>query len=762
MPSSPSISPDDRFGPSIAGVNSVSFSLADTDDTGSNDSISYKPLFPVIPSNPPFLFGLPQRQTSRRKCHRQTPLPQCDHVSLHGNILSPSAESSNTGSLSLPDIPEDECSISQDDLDKPECVDPYDKISTSNLFDHDLIDLAQGHVPGDLPTGSDKLPPPCSCCEKPLGSCPEFINSHVELVHQIFQTGQANQDGLRIPLRQPFLRPSLWANLLGSYWDRVPILEGLHFGWDIGLVGSPTPISASRNHPSAVEFSDDVRHYIKTELAYGCILGPLSRRKLPFPVSVCPLGAVPKQLSLRRRIITDCTFSGKGINNWIPKRWYRGRYWKIDLPTVDSIIALIKRVREQYPGEIVVGFKMDLSRYFRYLLVDPGQSPYLALQAEHQLFLDLVFSYGNRGAMVAAQRLSDGLCWIYRTKVPPSPGAVNSGQDCSCPGPCSCGSNSMVDYVDDFISICPQSHAEHLWKSFSDLLQQLGLKPSLTPGHLVPPSTTFVGLGILFNLDDNTISVPSEKLAATRELILLWLHKLEASKQELQSLLGKLLHVCRVVRSGRLLLSRMLETYRRCIQAGGMVRLDNEFVLDLRWWHENLEGWNGISFLEFKDFDNKVALDASTNGALDSGPGLGGFNFMRNEWFKCGVPDRCRNWHIADLELLCHLVAIRLWGSTWTGLKIYGLTDSEPCELLLRHGRSRVNLRLSMARAISSLEHRFNFQWVSGPIRSKDNVLPDCASRWRDPERRNTFWQTCRELDICPAERSVPDEYFHF
>ena len=135
---------------------------------------------------------------------------------------------------------------------------------------------------------------------------------------------------------------------------------------------------------------------------------------------------------------------------------------------------------------------------------------------------------------------------------------------------------------------------------------------------------------------------------------------------------------------------------------------------------------------------------------------------MSNEWFKTSVPQSYRDWTVADLELLSHLVAIRLWGEEWYGLQIYGLTDSEPCELLLRHGRSRIKLRFAMARAISSLEHRLNFRWVSGPIRSKENVLPDCASRWREPERRATFWQTCNRLNICPLERSIPHEYFLF
>jgi hypothetical protein len=119
------------------------------------------------------------------------------------------------------------------------------------------------------------------------------------------------------------------------------------------------------------------------------------------------------------------------------------------------------------------------------------------------------------------------------------------------------------------------------------------------------------------------------------------------------------------------------------------------------------------------------------------------------------VPHHLHGWHISDYELLAHVVAIRLWGPSWYGFKVWGLTDSEPAELLLRHGRTRINRRLAMARTIASLEHTLGFMWVSGAVRSKDNVLPDCASRWRDPERRATFWQTCADLNLVPTERQI-------
>jgi hypothetical protein len=320
----------------------------------------------------------------------------------------------------------------------------------------------------------------------------------------------------------------------------------------------------------------------------------------------------------------------------------------------------------------------------------------------------------------------------------------------------------MVDYVDDFIALCPEHLASFLWDAFLDLLRHLGLQPSQTPGHLVPPSAQFVGLGVHFDIDNNTISIPVEKLEDLVILLDQWAFKSVAARVELQSLLGKLLQVCKVVRSGRLQLSRMLDTLRRCLRLRKAVSLDENFRLDLSWWRSNIVGWNGVSFLEFSEFNNKVALDASSEGALGGGAGLGGFNFITDHWFKCSVPVQFAGWHISDLELLAHIVAIRLWGSQWRGYNIWGLTDSEPCELLLRHGRTRVNRRLAMARCIASLEHQLAFQWTSGPIRSKDNVLPDCASRWGSAERRDTFWRTCREANIVPTEDLVHDSLFVF
>ena len=204
----------------------------------------------------------------------------------------------------------------------------------------------------------------------------------------------------------------------------------------------------------------------------------------------------------------------------------------------------------------------------------------------------------------------------------------------------------------------------------------------------------------------------------------------------------------------------MLNTLRRAKQLDVPVPIDLNFWLDVKWWLENLENWNGVSFLEFSDFQNKIALDASTDGWLDGGPGLSGYNYMLDEFFMCGIPTECAHFKIADLELLAHLLCARVWGPGWSGLKVWGLTDNKSCELFLKNGRSRINHRVQMSRLLTSMEHRWHFLWFPDYIRSEKNILPDCGSRWRDPERRQTFWATCCQMGVSPQQIPIPREYF--
>ena len=116
---------------------------------------------------------------------------------------------------------------------------------------------------------------------------------------------------------------------------------------------------------------------------------------------------------------------------------------------------------------------------------------------------------------------------------------------------------------------------------------------------------------------------------------------------------------------------------------------------------------------------------------------------------------------IEDLELVAHILAGRGWGWSWDGFQIFGQTDSEPCEFLLRNGRSTVPHRLEMARFFCDLQLKHNFIWHTAGIRSKENILSDCLSRWSCAERRQKFDATLADLGISSAKRiHVPSTFF--
>ena len=611
---------------------------------------------------------------------------------------------------------------------------------------------------------SPSKPGPCSCHNLPIGSCPSTIRSTVELISSVrlYPDLTPNMDGARVPLPYCPFPVDVWKAALGAYFDADSLTNGFRYGWDLSFSEVPLPRDASSNLPSSKPAAADVDKYISTELGFGALVGPVDVSSCPFSIFHSPIGAVDKANSAVKRTIVDCSQRGAGINSFIPANLHRGTKWVLKLPNTDSIVASIQAVRARYPGQRLKMFKVDYSRWYRWFAVDPTQIPFLAVRWRNNTYIDRFFCFGNRGAALAAQRTSWAVCHLFRTKVPPHPGSFNSGSSCHCPSHCSCGDNDAQAYIDDTISIVPECLAEHLFESFLDLCKRLGLAISQTPGHVFPPSSQCVALGILFDLENNTISLPKEKLAAILDLLARWLSRSHATERELARLAGKLLWASRVVRPGRIFLNRILATKRRAATAPlapAPIHLDADFVADLQWWLESLKATNGISFLEFTPAC-MVSLDASSAGWFDNRPGLAGVNHSTGEYFACPAPPELADWHISALELVCHLIAARLWGHQWRGIQIRGLSDNDACVLLLKNGRSRVDLRLHMARTFATLQLAFGFLWLPEWIATDLNIMPDALSRGGDPKYRAIFRDEAHRQGILPSQSPVLDWMF--
>ena len=89
--------------------------------------------------------------------------------------------------------------------------------------------------------------------------------------------------------------------------------------------------------------------------------------------------------------------------------------------------------------------------------------------------------------------------------------------------------------------LSPSPLAADNFSSFLALADHLGLRLSTTPGHISPPSTVCVALGLEYDTVANTVSLPQAKLCALVDLLQSWLDKPKASERELASVAGKLL-----------------------------------------------------------------------------------------------------------------------------------------------------------------------------------------------------------------------------
>ena len=89
----------------------------------------------------------------------------------------------------------------------------------------------------------------------------------------------------------------------------------------------------------------------------------------------------------------------------------------------------------------------------------------------------------------------------------------------------------VINYVDDVCAFSTPSQSEKLFQTLYTkqyLLTDLGFKLSVK--QLVSPSTRVSCLGIIFDIEKFTMSIPEEKIQKIRQLCEAWLNKDMASK----------------------------------------------------------------------------------------------------------------------------------------------------------------------------------------------------------------------------------------
>ena len=513
---------------------------------------------------------------------------------------------------------------------------------------------------------------------------PDILEAH----KIIRDSGAPNFLKSRIPVPTQ-LNPQRWYFHLRNYWDKqLPDLinYGFPLDFDRNSILQPT----YENHTSANQYRDQIDEYLAEELSHGAIYGPF--KQLPFPVHISPLMTRPKQNTDKRRTIMDLSWpKGASVNTSIHKFKYLDTYFSLSYPSIDHIVQEIKKLG---PGSLL--YKVDISRAFRHLRIDPGDIDLLGI-LHRDLFLDGSLPFGFRLGSGFFERCSDAIRFIMKQH----------------------NHNALLNYIDDLIYIGLPSKIHQSYKFLLSLLQDLGLEVS--DSKLVPPSTCVTCLGIQVDTVNKTLSIPQEKLQEIKTVCKAWTHKKVVTKQQYQSLLGSLLYITKCIKPARIFLNRMLQVLRAHHNSHRFT-LQSEFFQDLCWFNTFLDQYNGVTYFDNRTPQYVVHLDASLSGM--------GATFA-NMVYTLPIPCQFRHLHITQLEMLNVVVALKVWASAWADKVIDIKCDNLAVVEVLTSGKTKDTFLATCARNVWLICAIFNIHIRVTHIPGKMNNIADLLSRWQ-------------------------------
>ena len=340
---------------------------------------------------------------------------------------------------------------------------------------------------------------------------------HIFQAHALVKTSKLpNYMGCQIPVNSGLNIPK-WRHYLANYWDQQ-LCDLLEYGFPLVFDRECLLTSVEENHTSANDNTSHVSKFIEEELQHQAILGPFHKK--PIHMHISPLLVQDKQNSTAKRTIMDLSGpKGASVNNGVAKDVYLSTHYELKFPSVNVIANLLRNL-----GPSAQMFKIDISRAFRHIKVDPGDIDLLGIKFGDKYFLDCSLAFGFRHGSLIFQRCTDAIRYIMAEH----------------------GYPLLFNYIDDLIYTGLPSQMDAAFHFLKNLLVELGL--DISPKKLVPPSTLVTCLGILIDSINKTISIPPEKLAEITQLCVQWSSKTYCGKRDLQSLLGSLLYVSKCVK----------------------------------------------------------------------------------------------------------------------------------------------------------------------------------------------------------------------
>ena len=171
--------------------------------------------------------------------------------------------------------------------------------------------------------------------------------------------------GLQVPVFSK-LNHDKWAGYLNEYWDwQLPLL--IKYGFPLDFDQNCIMHNDRINHKSALQYPDHVTTYLQDEIGNNAMLGPFKNPPID-NLQISPFMTRDKSSLANRRVIIDLSWPiGHSVNSGVDSDRYLGADFILTYPSVDNITDEVLKL-----GKGCKIFKVDISRAFRHVPIDPG------------------------------------------------------------------------------------------------------------------------------------------------------------------------------------------------------------------------------------------------------------------------------------------------------------------------------------------------------------------------------------------------------
>ena len=486
---------------------------------------------------------------------------------------------------------------------------------------------------------------------------------------------------------------------------RQSVLDGIKDGFSLGFSPGAPLGSVSRNSSKAEANASVVRDYLREEAEYGCIAGPFPTK--PFPnlhrnkISVVPkptetfdaegLPVASGPTTDAFRLIVDLSApKDKSVNDGIPDEHAKVKY--------TSLSSILDELVERGPDTLLG--KIDFKRAYRSVAVKVEDRMLLGIFHEGSWYVDLCLPFGGRSCAKLFNTVGDVALHAFRKVAP----------------------NSFLEhYLDDYVTLGDPTSASEEFEAVVDAAAKMGIP--LSEKKLERPSSRVKFLGFIVDAPSLSVSLPLDKKAKYAAKLAEVVGKKFTTRQTLLEIAGCLIHCCQVFPQGKPFLRSIFSKAHSVKEPHFKVNLTSEVASDLKWWHETLSEWVGISLLARGAWLPDLAFTSDAAGSI--GYGI----FTGEAWCAELWPQDLVGTNIAVLELVPLLISAELWSSSWQTKKILFRTDNMAVVYAVNGGLPKERRLVKLVKRLAQLSILHSFSYRAEHVPGVKNVEADLLSR---------------------------------